>query len=188
MAVGALRCAAKVDRSEDMPRLVEHFVPPLVDYVLADYQSNHPDTRDPEAPAPPDRQSLAPAMGLLHVPRAVGERPQRSVLLGCVFSWIPCESRTSWVVLREAARGVSRRVPRSCAVPGRPGRRVPRLLLTLLLGGGSARAGALAVRGRGGQGRRPHHGAGGTRCAASWVRGYGWRGVRWSGMGWLVSS
>uniref|UniRef100_A0A7S0M413 Exportin-1 n=1 Tax=Cryptomonas curvata TaxID=233186 RepID=A0A7S0M413_9CRYP len=37
-----------VDRSEDMPRLVEHFVPPLVDYVLADYQSNHPDTRDPE--------------------------------------------------------------------------------------------------------------------------------------------
>mmetsp|Transcript_33911 Transcript_33911/g.66171 ORF Transcript_33911/g.66171 Transcript_33911/m.66171 type:complete len:1090 (+) Transcript_33911:310-3579(+) len=37
-----------VDKSDDMQRIVEHFVPPLVDYVLADYQNNHPDTRDPE--------------------------------------------------------------------------------------------------------------------------------------------
>jgi exportin-1 len=37
-----------VKKSEEMGRIVEHFVPPLVDYVLADYQSNHPDTRDPE--------------------------------------------------------------------------------------------------------------------------------------------
>jgi len=37
-----------VERTEEMGRIVEHFVPPLVDYVLADYQSNHPDTRDPE--------------------------------------------------------------------------------------------------------------------------------------------
>mmetsp|Transcript_15108 Transcript_15108/g.50989 ORF Transcript_15108/g.50989 Transcript_15108/m.50989 type:complete len:1084 (-) Transcript_15108:130-3381(-) len=37
-----------VEKSEEMPRIVAHFVPPLVDYVLADYQSNHPETRDPE--------------------------------------------------------------------------------------------------------------------------------------------
>ena len=37
-----------VDRSEDMQRIVTQVVPPLVDYVLADYQSNHPETRDPE--------------------------------------------------------------------------------------------------------------------------------------------
>lgn len=37
-----------VEKSDDMQRIVDHFVPPLVDYVLTDYQSNHPDTRDPE--------------------------------------------------------------------------------------------------------------------------------------------
>ena len=37
-----------VDKSEDMQRIVSNIVPPLVDYVLADYQSNHPETRDPE--------------------------------------------------------------------------------------------------------------------------------------------
>mmetsp|Transcript_2101 Transcript_2101/g.4795 ORF Transcript_2101/g.4795 Transcript_2101/m.4795 type:complete len:1086 (-) Transcript_2101:355-3612(-) len=37
-----------VEKSEEMHRIVEHFVPPLVEYVLSDYQSNHPDTRDPE--------------------------------------------------------------------------------------------------------------------------------------------
>eukprot|EP00960_Hanusia_phi_P076603 768584-Hanusia_phi.AAC.3 len=37
-----------VEKSEEMQRIVAHFVPPLVDYVLADYQSNHPETRDPE--------------------------------------------------------------------------------------------------------------------------------------------
>jgi hypothetical protein len=56
---------AQVDRSEDMPRLVEHFVPPLVDYVLADYQSNHPDTRDPEATPPPFPPASSPVPCLL---------------------------------------------------------------------------------------------------------------------------
>jgi len=37
-----------VEKSEEMHRIVEHFVPPLVEYVLTDYQNNHPDTRDPE--------------------------------------------------------------------------------------------------------------------------------------------
>lgn len=37
-----------VDKSEEMQRIVTQVVPPLVDYVLTDYQSNHPETRDPE--------------------------------------------------------------------------------------------------------------------------------------------
>ena len=49
-----------MERSEDMPRLGEHFVPPLVDYVLADYQTNHPDTRDPEVTPPPPRPRWRP--------------------------------------------------------------------------------------------------------------------------------
>jgi hypothetical protein len=40
-----------VEKSDDMQRVVDHFVPPLVDYVLTDYQTNHPDTRDPEVSA-----------------------------------------------------------------------------------------------------------------------------------------
>jgi len=37
-----------VDKTEDVPRIVAHIVPPLMDPVLGDYQRNLPDTRDPE--------------------------------------------------------------------------------------------------------------------------------------------
>ena len=37
-----------VDKTEDMQPIVLQVVPPLVDYVLTDYQNNHPQTRDPE--------------------------------------------------------------------------------------------------------------------------------------------
>jgi hypothetical protein len=40
-----------VDKSDDMQRIVANIVPPLVDYVLVDYKSNHPETRDPEVSA-----------------------------------------------------------------------------------------------------------------------------------------
>ncbi len=37
-----------VDKSQDVSGLVASVLPPMLDYILSDYASNHPDTRDPE--------------------------------------------------------------------------------------------------------------------------------------------